>query len=86
MIRYFLIYLAALSLLTFILYGADKGRARRGAWRIPEKALLGSSLIGGAVGGLIAMQLFRHKTRHWYFYAVNILGILLHAAIAYFLL
>ena len=59
--------LAAISLIAFILYGADKSKAKRGAWRIPEKVLLGFSLLGGAVGGLLGMLLFRHKTKHWYF-------------------
>ena len=42
------IALAAVSVIAFILYGADKSRARRGAWRIPEKVLLGFSFFGGA--------------------------------------
>ena len=83
---YYLIYLALINLFTFFLYAADKRRARRGAWRVPEKALLGFSLLGGAVGGLAAMQCFRHKTKHFYFYAVNVFGILLHAAITVLLL
>ena len=77
------IYLAAvfaLSLAAFIAYGADKSKARRGAWRIPEKVLLGLSFFGGAAGGLCGMLLFRHKTRHWYFWAVNVLGLLWQAA------
>ena len=83
---YYLIYLALINLFTFVLYAADKLRARRGAWRVPERALLGFSLLGGALGGLCAMQHFRHKTRHFYFYAVNVCGILLHAAIIFLLL
>ena len=59
--------LAILSLLAFILYGADKHKAKRGLWRIPEKTLLLASFLGGALGGLAAMQIFRHKTKHWYF-------------------
>lgn len=69
------VLLAALSVVAFVLYGVDKARARRGAWRIPEKVLLGFSFFGGAVGGILGMLVFRHKTRHWYFWAVNILGI-----------
>ena len=76
------IILAVLSAIAFILYGADKSRAKRGAWRIPEKVLLGFSFFGGAVGGLLGMLAFRHKTKHWYFWAVNILGLLWQAALA----
>ena len=65
-----------LSVITFFMYGVDKFKAQRGKWRISEKALLISSFIGGAVGGFIAMQLFRHKTKHWYFNVVNILGLM----------
>lgn len=83
---YYLIYLSLINIYTFILYADDKRRARRGAWRVPERALLGSSLLGGALGGLFAMQCFRHKTKHFYFYAVNVFGILLHAAITVLLL
>lgn len=75
--------LAALSLITLILYGMDKARAKRGAWRIPEKVLLGFSFFGGSVGGLLGMVLFRHKTRHWYFWLVNILGLLWQAAVIF---
>ena len=64
-----------LSVITFFMYGIDKFKAQRGKWRISEKALLVSSFIGGAVGGFLAMQLFRHKTKHWYFSVVNILGL-----------
>lgn len=85
MLQCFLVYLALLSLVTLIVYGVDKARAKRGLWRISERALLTLSLAGGAVGGLAAMQLFRHKTKHLYFYAVNILSILLHAGIVYLL-
>ena len=65
-----------LSVITFFMYGVDKSKAQRGKWRISEKALLISSFIGGAVGGFLAMQLFRHKTKHWYFNVVNILGLM----------
>ena len=67
MIHYFLLYLTLLSFITLIIYGIDKARARRGLWRISERTLLTLSFVGGALGGLIAMQLFRHKTKHWYF-------------------
>lgn len=65
-----------LSLVAFILYSIDKLRAKRGAWRIKESLLLGIGFFGGAAGALLAMRVVRHKTKHWYFWAVNILGLL----------
>lgn len=60
----FLWYLAAVNPLAFALMGADKAKARRGAWRIPEKLLFLSAAIGGSVGAIAGMFAFRHKTRH----------------------
>ena len=54
-------------MVTFTVYGIDKRKARRGAWRIPEKTLFLLPLLGGSVGALLAMKVFRHKTKHWYF-------------------
>jgi uncharacterized membrane protein YsdA (DUF1294 family) len=59
-----LCYLLAVSLLAFALMGVDKARARRGAWRIPEKVLFLSALAGGSVGAIAGMFAFRHKTKH----------------------
>ncbi len=68
---------AVISLMTFLLYAIDKYKARHGMWRIPERVLLHFSILGGGIGGLAAMLLFRHKTRHIYFTVANILGIIL---------
>lgn len=62
-----LIYLAVINLLTFIVYGADKRRARKGKWRVPEKTLFLLPLLGGSIGALLGMRVFHHKTKHWYF-------------------
>ncbi|MBQ3089500.1 MAG: DUF1294 domain-containing protein [Oscillospiraceae bacterium] len=59
-----LIYLAVINLAAFLLYGIDKLKAQRGAWRISEATLLLSALVGGSVGALLGMKLFRHKTLH----------------------
>ena len=62
-----LVYLAAVNLVTFTVYGVDKAKAKRGAWRVPEKTLFLLPLLGGSVGALLGMQVFHHKTKHWYF-------------------
>lgn len=76
-------YLVLLSLITFFTYAADKNKAKKNKWRVPEKVLLLMSFLGGAYGGYTAMLVFRHKTKaeHWYFTAVNILGLLIHTAL-----
>lgn len=62
-----LAYLLFLNILGFSLMGADKRKARRHQWRIPEKTLFLTALLGGSAGTLAGMYFFRHKTRHWYF-------------------
>ena len=62
------IYLLAVNFITFLLYGDDKSRARRHAWRIPEKVLMGAAVIGGSIGALLGMSIFHHKTRKPKFY------------------
>lgn len=54
----------AVNLITFILYGVDKRRAKKGAWRVPEKTLLTGTWLLGGVGAWLAMRTFRHKTKH----------------------
>lgn len=60
----FEIYLAAANVLAFSLMGADKYKAQRGRWRIPERTLFLSAILGGSLGAILGMGLFRHKTRH----------------------
>lgn len=61
------LWLIVINLATFAVYGIDKSRAKRGAWRVPEKTLFLLPLLGGSVGALLGMRTFRHKTKHWYF-------------------
>ncbi len=70
-----LLFFAGMNLLAVYLYGSDKRRAIKRQWRIRESVLLGVAFFGGAVGALFAMTLFRHKTRHLYFWAVALLGL-----------
>lgn len=74
--KLFLIYLAVVNLAAFALMGVDKRRAKRGAWRIPERTLFLPAILGGSPGAILGMQMFRHKTRHRQF-AVGIPLILL---------
>ena len=57
-------YLLLINAVAFILMLADKLKARKNLWRIPEAVLMGSALLGGSVGALAGMYLFRHKTLH----------------------
>ena len=72
-----LVYLSSfyllMSLVDLVLYGIDKSKAKRQKRRIPEKTLLGFGFFGGALGGLAGMCLFKHKTKHWYFWFLNYL-------------
>ena len=61
-------YLLCINLLSFSAMGLDKHRSKvKGAHRIPERQLFLLAILGGAFGSVLGMQLFRHKTRHWYF-------------------
>lgn len=61
------VWLVGINLVTFLVYGADKRRAKRGAWRVKEKTLFLLPLLGGSVGAIAGMRVFHHKTKHWYF-------------------
>ncbi len=60
-------YLWMINLIAFALMGVDKAKARRDCWRIRERTLFVAPLLGGSLGGVLGMQVFRHKTRHWQF-------------------
>lgn len=57
-------YLVILNVITFLLYGIDKWKAKRSRWRIPESALLGMAAVGGSVGAWLGMRVWHHKTQH----------------------
>lgn len=59
-----LVYLLIVNAVGFVIMLADKLKAKRGAWRIPEATLMTIAAIGGSVGSLLGMYTFRHKTRH----------------------
>lgn len=70
-------YMMIVSLICFIMYGVDKSKAKKGKWRISEHSLLMTGFLGGAPGGIAGMLVFRHKTKHWYFYLLNIVSVVL---------
>jgi len=78
-------YLLFINLLAFALMGIDKKRARQNAWRISEKALFLSALLGGSIGSILGMQVFRHKTKHWYFQLGMPLILILQLAVCVYL-
>ena len=59
--------LFVMNLLAFALMGIDKAKAKASAWRIPEKPLFLVTALFGGLGGTLGMNVFRHKTKHWYF-------------------
>ena len=73
------------NLLIFLIYGIDKSKARRGAWRIPEKILLLLALTCGGFGAWLAGIRFHHKTRKWYFKTVWFLGMVTTLVVLYFI-
>lgn len=58
-----ILYLVIINVITFVIYGVDKYKAIRQEWRIRESTLLGLALIGGSIGGWLAMYIFHHKTK-----------------------
>lgn len=76
----YLCILGAMSITAFFTYLADKIKAINGAWRIKETVLLGLGFFGGAAGALLSMCIFRHKTRHIYFWILNGLSLILQIA------
>ncbi len=78
-------YLAVMNVIGFALMGIDKEKARKHAWRIPEKTLFLCSMIGGSLGTWLGMYAFRHKTKHWYFVAGMPLILAVQAGLLVFL-
>lgn len=78
----YLTYILVMSFITFILYYLDKRKATKGKWRISEIVLLSFSILGGAAGGYIGMLKFHHKTKHWYFMLINIIGFAIQVGFA----
>ena len=82
-----LIYLAAINMATFFVYGIDKRKAKKSRWRIRETALLGLTVLGGSIGAWLGMKVWHHKTQHKKFkYGVPAIIIVQLALIVYFII
>ena len=86
MISVFAIYLIGINILTFLIFGADKWKAKRDKWRIPEDTLIWLAIAGGSVGALLGMYLFRHKTKHKKFLIGIPVILLVQVGLLYFLI
>lgn len=77
-------YLLAINIATFLLYGIDKYKAKKGKWRISEATLLTMGAIGGSIGAWAGMRLWHHKTMHKKFkYGIPLIIIMQIALVAY---
>ena len=84
-----MIIIAALllvNIVAFAAYGIDKRKAQKNKWRIPESTLLLLAFIGGSLGALLGMRVFHHKTKHWKFKILVPLFLVLHLALAVWLI
>ena len=79
------IWLIGVNLALFLVMGADKRAAKRRSRRVPENSLLALAVLGGSVGGILGMLIFRHKTRHPAFYVGYPAILLVELALTYFL-
>ena len=77
-------YLLAVNITSFLLYGIDKYKAKKGRWRISEATLLTMAAIGGSIGAWAGMRLWHHKTMHKKFkYGMPVIIIMQIALVAY---
>lgn len=79
------LYVAAVNVVTFFIYGLDKSKAKAGWWRIPEANLIFLAVLGGSVGALAGMRFFHHKTRKPKFYIGIPAILLIQIILIYFL-
>lgn len=77
----YLLCIFIMSFITMIIYGVDKRKAVKEKMRVPEKGLFTLAFFGGALGAVVGMLIFSHKTKHVYFWILNILFLLLQIAL-----
>ena len=85
MAKVLIYYLMVINIVTFLVYGIDKIKAKQGSWRISEATLLIFAVIGGSIGALLGMQVWHHKTMHLKFKYGLPLILLAQIALIYFI-
>ena len=84
--KYILIYLCAINVITFLMYGVDKRKAKKNKFRISERTLIMGAVLGGCIGAFLGMRVFHHKTQKAKFYiGIPAIFLLQVAAVLYFL-
>lgn len=81
--KYLIYYLIGINILSFICYGIDKKMAIAKKWRISERTFFYISFLGGCLGSLIGMIVFRHKTKKTKFYIWHIIMIIMWGYLFY---
>ena len=81
----FTLFLMIWNLVVFLVYGLDKGKARKGSYRISEKTLLLMTYVGGGLGAWAGGTHFRHKTQKKYFQLAWAIGVLIDALLIYWM-
>ena len=82
-IKYIIIYLLIINLISFVLFFIDKQKSKRDKWRIKENTLHFVSFLGGTPGSIAAMILFHHKTKKPKFVMITIIALLFNLFLAY---
>jgi uncharacterized membrane protein YsdA (DUF1294 family) len=86
MLRFLISYFFLMNIVTFVTFWIDKNLAQNNKSRVSESTLVLMSALGGAAGGLAAMYLFRHKTRHAKFFLGLPAMLLIHIIIAFLII
>ncbi len=81
--KYLIFYIIIINFISLLIYGIDKWLAKKNKYRVSERILFILSFFGGALGALLGMLLFRHKTKKIYFYIWNIIMLVMWSYIIY---
>jgi len=76
-----LAFLVLWNIITFVLYGIDKSKAKNNKWRISEATLILCAFLMGGIGSFLGMRIFRHKTKHMKFMILVPLAIVINVAV-----